>query len=359
LKFEGSKVEKTILQGRERIQSLNSAEAPPLRRRFPAHVGECAAMLVIWLGVLLLFGALSRSFLSVGTLSVLANSIPGLTVIAAGMTFVLIIGGIDLSVGSLMGLSGAGLGVLMADWNWPFWGAVLVCLGVGLAGGVLNGVISVRLRIPSFIVTLGMLEIARGLAYLVTNSQTKYIGTAVESLATPLWGLDVSSAFVIALLVVVAAQVALSRTLFGRHLVAIGANEQAVRLAGINPEWAKIAVFALLGLLSGLAGVFYTSRLGSADPNAGVGLELSAIAAVVIGGTSLMGGRGSVVNSFFGVLIIATLQAGLAQAGASEPVKRITTGAVIIIAVSLDAWRHRIAGCGFAPLRRLFASPGL
>src|SRR5207237_815712 len=108
------------------------------------------------------------------------------------------------------------------------------------------------------------------------------------------------------------------------------------------------AVFALLGLLTGLGGVFYTSRLGSSDPNAGVGLELSAIAAVVIGGTSLMGGRGSVVNTFFGVLIIATLEAGLAQVGASEPTKRVITGIVIVSAVVLDAWRHRLGSAAVA-----------
>jgi ribose transport system permease protein len=114
----------------------------------------------------------------------------------------------------------------------------------------------------------------------------------------------------------------------------------------------KIAVFALLGLLSGLAGVFYTSRLGSADPNAGVGLELSAIAAVVIGGTSLMGGRGSVLNAFFGVLIISTLEAGLAQIGVSEPAKRVVTGGVIVGAVIIDAWRHHLAGTKFALFKR-------
>ena len=103
---------------------------------------------------------------------------------------------------------------------------------------------------------------------------------------------------------------------------------------------AKIAVFALSGLLAGLGAIFYTARLGSSDPNAGIGLELSAIAAVVIGGTSLAGGRGSVVNSFFGVLIIATLEAGLAQVGASEPVKRVVTGTVIVAAVIVDAWRR-------------------
>ena len=175
-------------------------------------------------------------------------------------------------------------------------------------------------------------------------------------MSEPIRHLGVSPAFLIAIATIVVGQVVLSRTVFGRYLVAIGTNEQAVRLAGLNPKPAKIAVFALSGLLSGLAAVFYTSRLGSADPNAGVGVELSAIAAVVIGGTSLMGGRGSVVNTFFGVLIIATLEAGLAQIGASEPVKRVVTGAVIVGAVILDAWRHHLTGGKFNLFRRLFRS---
>jgi ribose transport system permease protein len=271
------------------------------------------------------------------------------------MTLVLIVGGIDLSVGSVLGLGGAVLGVAMVDWQWPFLAAAGLCLGIGLVAGLLNGLVSVRLGIPSFIVTLGMLEIARGLSYLATRSQTKYIGAAVEGLSHPFATLGCSPSFILAIAVIVAAQIALSRTVFGRHLVAIGTNEQAVRLAGIDPRPAKITVFALLGLLTGLGAVFYTSRLGSSDPNAGVGLELSAIAAVVIGGTSLMGGRGSVVNSFFGVLIIATLEAGLAQVGASEPAKRVVTGLVIVIAVVLDAWRHHLAGSGFPLLKRLFS----
>jgi ribose transport system permease protein len=224
-----------------------------------------------------------------------------------------------------------------------------------LAAGFLNGLVSVRLAIPSFIVTLGMLEIARGLAYLWAHSQTKYIGAPVEGLSTSLGVVGLSPAFFISAGVIAAGQVVLSRTVFGRQLVAIGTNEQAVRLAGINPRPAKIAVFALAGLLAGLGAVFYSSRLGAADPNAGYGLELSAIAAVVIGGTSLMGGRGSVVNTFFGVLIIATLQAGLAQVGASEPAKRVVTGAVIVLAVILDAWRHQLAGKDFGLLRRWFS----
>ena len=320
----------------------------------PGKLAEYGAMLVIWVALVLLFGLLSRSFLSVPTFVTLANRIPALTVVAVGMTFVLIIGGIDLSVGSVLGLCGSVLGVALVNYHLPFLIAVLFSFGIGLVAGTLNGVISVFFNIPSFIVTLGMLEIGRGLAYLATNSQTKYIGGSVEALAEPIRNLGVSPAFLIAVIFIAAGQVLLSRTIFGRYLIAIGTNEQAVRLAGINPKPARIVVFALSGLLSGLAAVFYTSRLGSADPNAGVGVELSAIAAVVIGGTSLMGGRGSVVNTFFGVLIIATLEAGLAQVGASEPVKRVVTGAVIVGAVILDAWRHHLAGSKFNLLRKLF-----
>jgi ribose transport system permease protein len=315
---------------------------------------EYIAMLAIWVGLMLLFGALSANFLTARTLGTLANRVPTLTVVAAGMTLVLIIGGIDLSVGSVLGLCGSVLGIAMVSWHWPFWVACLLCLAVGSLAGTFNGLISVGLGIPSFIVSLGMLEIARGLSYLVTRSQTQYIGPPVEALARPLPGLGLSPAFLVSVLVIVSMQILLTRTVFGRYLVAIGTNESAVRLAGINSRPPKIAVFALLGLLTGLGAAFYTSRLGSADPNSGVGLELSAIAAAVIGGTSLMGGRGSVVRSFFGVLIIATLEAGLAQVGASEPTKRVVTGLVIVIAVIIDAWRHHLPLATWARLKRSF-----
>jgi ribose transport system permease protein len=323
----------------------------------PGKLAEYVAMLVIWLGLVLLFGLLSENFLNARTFVTLANRIPALAVVSAGMTLVLIIGGIDLSVGSVLGLCGSVVGVAMVDHQLPFPEAAGLCLGLGLGVGTVNGLISVGLGIPSFIVTLGMLEIARGLAYLVTHSQTKYIGDAVESLAQPISGMGISAAFLIAVGVIGAGQIVLSRTVFGRYLVAIGTNEQATRLAGIRTKPAKVAVFALSGLLSGLAGVIYTSRLGSSDPNAGSGLELSAIAAVVIGGTSLMGGRGSVVNTFFGVLIIDTLEAGLAQVGATEPTKRVITGVVIVAAVVLDAWRHHLAGNKFALLKRWLSRP--
>ncbi|QDT98249.1 ABC transporter permease [Gimesia aquarii] len=297
------------------------------------------------LGVLallvLIFSLMSQNFLSQQTLITIANQIPDLTVIAVGMTLVLIIGGIDLSVGSLLALSSAVLGVLMVNYGWPLWAAVPICLGVGAFCGVLNGVISVKASIPSFIVTLGMLEMARGSAYLMTDSQTKYIGSSIEWIGVPMKGLAFSPAFLLSLVIVAAGQYLLTRTVFGRYCIAIGTNVEAVRMSGIRTAPYSITVFTISGLMCGLAGIMQTSRLSTADPNAAVGLELAAIAACVIGGTSLMGGRGSVINTFFGVLIIAVLQTGLAQVGASDPIKRVITGAVIIVAVLLDAARQR------------------
>lgn len=324
----------------------NSQPPAPLpdaeHRRWITGMLEYVGMLLVIVVLVLIFSSLSERFLNVRTATTIANQIPDLTLVAVGMTFVLVIGGIDLSVGSVLALSAAVLGVAMVDWQWPLWTAALACLVAGLLCGLVNGIVIVGAGIPSFIVTLGMLEIARGGAYLVTDSQTKYIGAAVEPLATPLPGIGVSTAFVIAVIVVLVGQFVLNQMVFGRYCVAIGANERAVKMSGIDSRPTRIIVFTLSGFCAALGGVFHTARLASADPNAGVGLELSAIAAVVIGGTSLMGGRGSVTRTFLGVLIIAILQTGLAQVGATEPVKRLITGAVIVLAVVFDAWRHRL-----------------
>jgi ribose transport system permease protein len=302
---------------------------------------EYLGLLLVLLALVLLFASLSDRFLTLRTFTTVANQVPDLAVISVGMTFVLIVGGIDLSVGSVLALAASLLGVGLVGWNLSLAAAIGLALAAGLVCGLVNGLVSVGWSIPSFIVTLGMLEVARGAAYLVTDSKTAYIGERIELVGAPLPSLALSPAFLLAAALVISGQVVLSRTVFGRYAVAIGTNEEAVRLSGVDPRPTRIAVFALAGLLSGLGGVFHASRLLAADPNAAVGLELSAIAAVVLGGTSLMGGRGSVVRSFFGVLVIAVLQSGLAQIGASEPVKRVVTGAVIVAAVIADAYRHR------------------
>lgn len=290
------------------------------------------------LAMIVLFSTLSSHFLSYATFTTLANQIPDLMVLAVGMTLILIIGGIDLSVGSVLALAAAVVSVATLGFGWGILPAAMLGMACAALAGSVTGIITVAWGIPSFIVSLGVLEMARGLAYQLTDSRTAYIGDAYAWLSTP-FAAGISPSFVIALLVILAAHLLLTRTVFGRYLVAIGTNEEAVRLAGINPKPYKISVFALMGLLAGLAALFQISRLEAADPNAGSGLELQVIAAVVIGGTSLMGGRGSVISTFFGVLIISVLAAGLAQIGATEPTKRIITGAVIVIAVILDTYR--------------------
>jgi len=322
---------------------LDTQGATPVRRSgtyfgLGTYLGLAGALLAM----IVLFSFLSSHFWSYSTFSTLANQIPDLMVLAVGMTFVLIIGGIDLSVGSVLALAASAVSVAILGWGWGVLPSALLGMAVAALAGSITGGVTVAWRIPSFIVSLGVLEMARGLAYQLTDSRTAYIGDAYAWFSNPI-AFGISPAFIIALLVIVLAHLVLTRTVFGRYLIGIGTNEEAVRLAGIDPRPYKVLVFALMGLLAGLAALFQISRLEAADPNAGSGLELQVIAAVVIGGTSLMGGRGSVISTFFGVLIISVLAAGLAQIGASEPTKRIITGAVIVIAVVLDTYRSRRA----------------
>jgi ribose transport system permease protein len=223
---------------------------------------------------------------------------------------------------------------------------------------LINGLISVLWSIPSFIVTLGMLESARGATYLITGSQTKYLGPRVEWIARPWPVLGASTSFLAALVIVALGHVLLTRTVMGRYMIAIGTNEEAVRLSGIDPRPTKLVTFVLAGLSAAVAAVFQVARVSSADPNAGVGMELGAIAAVVIGGTSLMGGRGSVLRSFLGVLIIAVLQTGLDHVGASEPAKRLSSGAVIVLAVVADVHRGGWSARALRTLGRFRPRPG-
>jgi ribose transport system permease protein len=315
--------------------------APP-RAAWRAWLTEYLGLVLALGALVLVFGLTTRHFLTADNFRAIANQIPAALLLATGMTYVLILAEIDLSVGSVLGLCSAVLGVALTRWELPLGAAVLVTLGAGMLCGAFNGAVTLRWRLPSFIVTLGLLEMARGGAHAVSGSRTQYIGPAVAGIAeTYLFGLSLP--FLLALAVVVVAQLVLTRTVFGRYLVAIGTNEEAVRLSGIDPRPVKFAVFVLTGLLVALAAVIDTSRYQAANPNAGTGFELQAIAAAVIGGTSLMGGRGSVVSTFLGVLIIAVLNAGLAALGARDETKRLVTGAVIVAAVILDQYRHRLA----------------
>lgn len=311
------------------------------RSKWFQTIVQYGGLLIVLVLLILVFSVSSKNFFQTSTLVTIANQVPDLTFLAVGMTLVLIVRGIDLSVGSLLALSSAVLGVLMAKQGWSIGSALVAAMLVAGLCGTINGLISVGLGIPSFIVTLGMLEIARGATKVVTDSQSVYIGSKVEWFGQPLGSVPFSPAFVVAVLAVIMGQFILTKTVFGRYCVAIGTNVEAVRMSGIRSAPYAIAVFGISGLMCGLAGLAQTSRLSTVDPNGAIGIELAAIAACVIGGTSLMGGRGSVVSSFIGVLIIQVLQTGLAQVGVSDANKQIITGTVIVVAVLLDALRIR------------------
>ncbi len=306
-------------------------------RHFLNYIGLAAT-----LGLLIaFFGMQSEYFLTWGNFASLANQLPDALLIAIGMTFVLIIGEIDLSVGAVVAFCGAVLGVAMVNWGLPLYVAVPLTLLAGMGCGLLNGLITVRWNLPSFIVTLGMMEVARGGAYLITNSSTIHIGQRVDWLMN-VTVYDLSILFAASMIVAVVAQILLSMTIWGRGMMALGANNEAARLSGIPTRRLRVLVFVGSGFCAALAAIVLCARLSSADPNMGSGYELYAIAAVVVGGTSLLGGRGSVVNTVFGVLIIAVLGTGLVQIDVADPVKRIVTGSVVVVAVIVDYYRGRM-----------------
>ncbi len=315
-----------------------------MRRRIATESAGLVGVLVLLAAA---FGVLTSHFLSWTTARALANEAPDLLLVATGMTLVILTGGIDLSVGSLLALSGAVFGQLIARSGAALPLAVAGAIVTGAGCGWLNGWITVRWRLPSFLVTLAMLEMARGAAYLVTSSQTVYLGARVDVVSAPLVA-GLGPPVLVAVAVVALGQWTLDRLVFGRQVFAVGTNEESARLAGISPGRIRIAVFTLSGLLAGAAAVVQAGRLAAADPNAGMGFELEAIAAVVIGGTSLTGGRGSVVASALGALVILVLGAGLAQMGVGEPTRRLVTGAVIVSAAVTDyyrgGWGHRRMG---------------
>ncbi|MBM4031126.1 MAG: ABC transporter permease [Planctomycetes bacterium] len=313
-------------------------------RRLWAAVSEYVGLLAVLAALLIIFGLLARNFLTLGNLTMIANQNPYTIVLAVGMTFVLIVGGIDLSVGSVLALSIAVMGLVLTEMKGPLALPVglLACLAVGTLCGAANGALTIAWRLPSFIVTLGMLEMARGGAYFVTQMRTIEFGRKVAAIAD-LSCFGLSLWFLVALGIVALGQLVLQRTVFGRYVVAVGTNEEAVRLSGIDPRPVKFTVFTLCGFLTGVAAVMYAFHIPSASASRGHNFELEAIAAVVIGGTSLMGGRGSVVASLLGVLIMAVLLSGLSALGVPEDYKRVVTGFAIVAAVVGDYYRRRMA----------------
>lgn len=266
--------------------------------------------------------------------------------ISVGMTMVILTGGIDLSVGSILALAGAvaagltrdGLSFPGADLfvGFTFWGGILAALLIGALLGWVNGVMITTFKVPPFIATLGMLTIARGLTMLYTGGfPITGLGKGFEYVGTG-WFLGIPMPVWIALIVVIVFAFIMRHTIFGRHIYAIGGNERASLISGIKVNKVKLIVYTLAGTLAGLAGLLVTARLDSAQPNAGVSYELDSIAAVVIGGTSLSGGKGSVIGTIIGALIIGVLNNGLVLLGVSPFWQQVIKGIVILAAVIID-----------------------
>lgn len=277
----------------------------------------------------------------------LATAVNG--VLALGVTFIIITGGIDLSVGTVMTLSAVMAGVFITFWGLPVPLGVLAGLITGGLCGLANGVIITRMKIPPFIATLGMMMIARGLALVISgltpiyfNDAPSFTNIAMGSvLGVVIPGFEIPNAVLILFLAAIIAGLILSKTVLGRYTFALGSNEEATRLSGVNVAAWKTAVYGLGGLFSGLAGVLIAARLNSAQPSLGAGYELDAIAAVVIGGTSLSGGEGTILGTIIGAFIISTLTNGLRILSVPQEWQIVITGVIVITAVYLDILRRR------------------
>jgi ribose transport system permease protein len=305
------------------LQTLFSKYA----RQFGTFAGLIGLCIVLWI--------LTPHFLTVSNLLNVAQQTSINAVIAVGLTFVIISGGIDLSVGSLVAFSGVVLASLLQQ-SVPLPLALAGGLFVGLLCGLVNGVLITYGKLPPFIATLGMMSVARGGALLFTDGRPiSGFPESFRQLATgEIFHIPVPVVLMVA--VYALAHFVLRRTKFGRYVYAIGGNEEAALLSGVRVRLYKTMVYGTGGLLSALAAAVLTARLNSAQPIAGINYELDAIAATVIGGTSLMGGQGSVIGTLIGALIMGVLRNGLNLLGVSSFIQQVVIGAVIIVAVLMD-----------------------
>ena len=341
----------------------NSDRLTTSSARFVLLLLRARAILVLVL-LLVLFSSLAPSFMTVNNLSILAKHVAISAILAIGMTFVVLAGGIDLSVGSVAGLGGMIAGYVItqgiafggAQHFPPVIVAILLTFMVCMFVGLLNGWLVAKAGVAPFIATLGTLYIARGAALLLSNGKTFPNLAGIPSrhntgltlvgqsfflhVPTPVW--------IMAVLFAIAAFVA-SKTPFGRHVYAVGGNERAARLAGIRVPRVKLITYLFSSVCAACVGLIIASQLEAAHPATGETFELNAIAAVVLGGTSLMGGRGSVTGSLIGAFVIGVLADGLVMLGVSEFWQIVIKGVVIVLAVAIDQLQSRLQA-RFLPL---------
>jgi ribose transport system permease protein len=300
---------------------------------------EEAGLLLIMLGISALLAILSPFFLTLPNLVNVVLTMSVIGIVSIGMTYVMLSGGIDLSVGSTMGLS-AMVAATFAKNDSPLILVVLIGLGIGFVIGLVNGLAITKLRVPPLIATLAMLSVAKGVQLIYSRGVTVFgLGDAVGWLGRGSIG-PIPVPIVLLLLLYALASISLSRTAFGRKVYAVGSNERAARIVGIQVERIKISVYILSSTLASFGGLILISRLDSAPTVIGTGLELDTIAAVVIGGTSLTGGKGGVWGTLIGVAILALIQNALNLLNVSPYFTQLVQGLVIFTAVAIDMNRR-------------------
>ena len=298
-------------------------------------------LLIVFGIICLIISLITPQFLTLSNLTIIVTQVSINALLAFGVTFVIITGGIDLSLGSIVAVTGVTSAMLAHPDSYPVLIPIVMGLLAGLLMGAFNGFIITKSKIAPFIVTLGTMTIGRGLALILSD------GRPVSNLSDSFNYLGSGTVFgipfliLIFILVFALCSIILSKTILGRHIYAIGGNEQAARASGINIDRVKLSVYSISGLLAGLAGILLASRITTGQPNAGAGFELDAIAAVVIGGTSTAGGRGTMTGTLIGVLLIGVINNGLDLLNVTSYYQQVVMGIIIIGAVIIDSLNQK------------------
>ena len=296
---------------------------------------------LILLFVIVFFSIMSKSFMTSRNILNICRQVSMIGICSVGMTMVLLTGGIDISVGSIIALSGVVAAKLIAENMWPIFPAMVVGVIIGVICGVISGVMVAKFDVPALIATLAMQSIARGIAFILTQGIPVYgLPEEIRVLGQGYF-LNIPIPVYIMVLMFFIGWWLLEQTTFGRHVYAIGGNEEVARLSGINVMMRKLQIYAFSGFFAGLSGIIMLSRVNSGQPNTSEGFEMDVITAAVLGGVSVAGGQGKIVNVIAGVLIMGMLGNGMTLMNLDEYWQWVTRGAVLLFAVAFDNWSRK------------------
>ena len=304
------------------------------------HIGRSYAIILYFIILCVIIGLISPRFLSSSNLLNNLRSASYYGIICMGMTMVFIAGGLDLSVGSVVGLSSLVTAMALVN-GIPVPVCILIGLLVGLIIGIINGFCIIKLKIPAMIVTLGMMFIARGFIHVITEGKPVYpLPDSFNNISvTEFFGINISVCFLIIMAILV--EFILRKTTYGRAIYAIGGNAETARLSGIRVDRISMSVYILSGICASIAGIFIASRIASAQVTTGTSFEMEVIAATIIGGTSLFGGVGSAIGSFFGALFMTFLKAGIVSVRLPASWQNVVIGIILVVTVGVDQYQRR------------------